>query len=78
MKDVMTSGTCNSLKNSVRFKHNHRMGVTDMTMSQIAYFIAMAEKLSFTAVSEQFHVTQPTLSRQIMNLEAELETPLFE
>lgn len=48
-----------------------------MTTTQMAYFIAMAEKLSFTAVAEQFYVTQPTLSRQIMNLEAELETQLF-
>lgn len=48
-----------------------------MTTSQMAYFVAMVEKLSFTAVAEMFYVTQPTLSRQIMNLEAELGTALF-
>lgn len=48
-----------------------------MTTSQMAYFVAMVEKLSFTAVAEMFYVTQPTLSRQIMNLEAELGTRLF-
>lgn len=48
-----------------------------MTTTQMAYFVAMVEKLSFTTVAEMFYVTQPTLSRQIMNLEAELETQLF-
>lgn len=48
-----------------------------MTTAQMAYFVAMVEKLSFTVVAEMFYVTQPTLSRQIMNLEAELETQLF-
>ncbi len=48
-----------------------------MTTAQMAYFVAMVEKLSFTAVAEMFYVTQPTLSRQIMNLEAELGTQLF-
>ena len=48
-----------------------------MTTTQMAYFVAMVEKLSFTSVAELFYVTQPTLSRQIMNLEAELDTQLF-
>ena len=48
-----------------------------MTTTQMAYFVAMVEKLSFTSVAELFYVTQPTLSRQIMNLEAELDTRLF-
>ena len=48
-----------------------------MTTTQMAYFLAMVEKLNFTAVAELFYVTQPTLSRQIMNLETELCLPLF-
>lgn len=48
-----------------------------MTTTQMGYFLALVEKRSFTAVAEMFYVTQPTLSRQIMNLEAELNTPLF-
>lgn len=48
-----------------------------MTTTQMGYFVALVEKLSFTAVAEMFYVTQPTLSRQIMNLEAELGTQLF-
>ena len=48
-----------------------------MTTAQMGYFIAMVEKLSFTIVADMFYVTQPTLSRQIMNLETELDTQLF-
>ena len=48
-----------------------------MTTTQMAYFVAMVEKLSFTTVADMFYVTQPTLSRQIMNLETELGTQLF-
>ena len=48
-----------------------------MTTTQMGYFVALVEKLSFTAVAEMFYVTQPTLSRQIMNLETELGTQLF-
>lgn len=48
-----------------------------MTTTQMGYFLALVEKRSFTAVAEMFYVTQPTLSRQIMNLEAELNTLLF-
>lgn len=48
-----------------------------MTTTQMGYFLALVEKRSFTAVAEIFYVTQPTLSRQIMNLEAELNTLLF-
>ena len=48
-----------------------------MTTTQMGYFLALVEKLSFTAVAEMFYVTQPTLSRQIMNLESELNAPLF-
>ncbi len=48
-----------------------------MTTTQMGYFLALVEKRSFTAVAEMFYVTQPTLSRQIMNLETELNTSLF-
>ncbi len=48
-----------------------------MTISQIKYFIAVAECLSFTKASEQLFVSQPALSRQIKNLEEELNIQLF-
>ena len=48
-----------------------------MTLQQIGYFIKLAEELNFTSVARIFYITQPTLSRQILNLEEELNIPLF-
>lgn len=48
-----------------------------MTTQQMEYFLALAQKLNFSAVAERFFITQPTLSRQISNLESELNTQLF-
>ena len=41
------------------------------------YFLAVAREGSFTAAAHALHVTQPTLSRQMMDLEAELGQTLF-
>lgn len=43
----------------------------------LKYFLAVAQEQSITAATEVLHVTQPTLSRQLMNLEDELGKPLF-
>lgn len=48
-----------------------------MTTQQLEYFIKLAEELNYTGVANFFYITQPTLSRQIMNLEEELGFPLF-
>ncbi len=48
-----------------------------MTINQIRYFLALAERLNFRVVAESFFITQPTLSRQIANLEEEVGVPLF-
>lgn len=48
-----------------------------MNLSCLKYFIEIAECKSFTRASERLFVTQPTLSRQIQDLEEELGTPLF-
>lgn len=48
-----------------------------MTTQQMEYFLALAERLNFTMVAEHFFISQPTLSRQIINLENELHTQLF-
>lgn len=48
-----------------------------MTTQQMEYFLALAQKLNFSEVAERFFITQPTLSRQISNLETELGAQLF-
>ena len=48
-----------------------------MTLQQIGYFIRLAEELNYTYVARLFFITQPTLSRQIVNLENELNVELF-
>ncbi|MFL9924462.1 LysR family transcriptional regulator [Herbaspirillum lusitanum] len=49
-----------------------------MELRHLRYFIAVAEQGSVRAASERIHVTQPALSRQIMDLESELGVTLFE
>ena len=48
-----------------------------MNLLCLRYFIAVAEYSSFTKASEHLYVTQPTLSRQIQDLEEELGVRLF-
>jgi LysR family cyn operon transcriptional activator len=49
-----------------------------MDLRHLRYFIALAERLSFTRAAASVHVTQSTLSHQIRNLEEELGCALFE
>lgn len=48
-----------------------------MQLQQLAYFVAVAETRHFTRAAELMRVTQPSLSKQIRALEADLGTPLF-
>ncbi|MBR5930614.1 MAG: LysR family transcriptional regulator [Lachnospiraceae bacterium] len=48
-----------------------------MTTQQISYFLKLAEELNYTSVARSFFITQPTLSKQIVNLENELGVTLF-
>ena len=48
-----------------------------MTTQQMEYFLALAQKLNFSAAAERFFISQPTLSRQISNMEQELNAQLF-
>ena len=48
-----------------------------MEMHQIRYFLAVARTLHFTRAAEECNVSQPSLTRAIKNLEAELGGELF-
>ena len=49
-----------------------------MELRVLRYFLAVAREESITAAAQQLHVTQPTLSRQLMDLEEELGSPLLD
>lgn len=49
----------------------------DVDTRVLRYFVAVAEHLSFTRAAEALFVTQPSLSRQIKQLESRLGTELF-
>ena len=48
-----------------------------MELRILNYFLAIAREENFTKAANMLHVTQPTLSRQIADLEQELGVKLF-
>lgn len=49
-----------------------------MEIRVLRYFLMVAREENITKAAELLHITQPTLSRQLMQLETELGTKLFE
>ena len=49
-----------------------------MELRVLRYFLAVAREESLSGAAEFLHITQPTLSRQMMELEEELGARLFE
>lgn len=57
-------------------RHHRRQGDT-MELRVLRYFLAVAREETISGAAEALHVTQPTLSRQLMDLEEELGKTLF-
>ncbi len=49
-----------------------------MELRVLKYFLMAAQEENITKAAQLLHVTQPTLSRQLMQLETELGVKLFE
>lgn len=49
-----------------------------MNFRQLQYAVRLSHVLNFSQVAEQFHITQPALSKQIISLENELGVRLFD
>ncbi|MGP1432625.1 selenium metabolism-associated LysR family transcriptional regulator [Treponema sp.] len=48
-----------------------------MEFKHLEVFVKLVENLSFSAAADELHISQPTVSLHIKQLEEELDTPLF-
>src|SRR5689334_4811887 len=54
------------------------MDLSRIELRHLRYFMAVAESAHFTRAAAKLHVTQPTLSHQIRQLEDQLNLALFD
>lgn len=54
------------------------LGGSFVNLTNLSYFLKVAELEHMTQAAEELHITQPALSRAIASLEQELEASLFE
>jgi DNA-binding transcriptional LysR family regulator len=50
----------------------------EMELRHLRYFVAVAEELSFTKAAQKLRLAQPSLTRQVRNLESEIGVRLLE
>jgi DNA-binding transcriptional LysR family regulator len=68
----------NIINKSHSLIHKKRIyGENKMEIRVLKYFLTVAREESITRAAEILHITQPTLSRQLMQLEEELGVKLF-
>ncbi len=49
-----------------------------MDLRQLRYFVTIAEEMNITRAADKLNMTQPPLSRQLQQIEADVGLPLFE
>ena len=49
-----------------------------MDLRQVEYILKIAEEKNITKAAEKLYISQPALNQQLLNLEKELGTPLFQ
>ena len=62
---------------SMLYKHNKPRYNINMELRELKYFLEIARQKSISRAAETLYITQPSLSRQMQNLEKEIGKPLF-
>lgn len=55
----------------------HNVDIRNISLGQIQYFVKVAEYGNITKAAEYFNLSQPTLSKKLKSMEAQLDLQLF-